>query len=602
MTPAATRVTDPRVQVFKRPRFTPVAGDWDALRTERIVSLMRATLATLGLWTLAQDPLESPLHVEIVRTLLYGYGSLAAGLMAVLFSVSSIPPRLPVALHAVDVFVAAALTLFSQSANSPLLVFAMYPVCGAAFRWGLYEVLLTVLFLDALLLTQGAVMALKLVPALGVGIEASTLAARAVSIPIIGGMIGYLAESEKQHRLAAVDLDTVLRTARVSGALDQTLALVLGSLGKTFGAPILLLALTDKRTGRVFLWRTDAIGDAAPVTGQVELSPSAQENYFFKLPGAVTDVVRRQFWVRRGKHRIRAFDEDGRPVRQLGAFEIPAAFLAQNPFERMVSVRLGFDNSWTGRLFILDPRRHLSWKHAARLAGRIATELGPATHGLYRIHHLRTRAQALERSRIGRELHDGVTQSLLGAEMLIAVLRRRMLQEAPSLDVELRRIQDIVREEIVTLRELIDGTRAGETVSGDPVSDLDELVARFGRHTGIVAKLISSGGAVPMPVRVQREVARIVHEALVNVRKHSLARRVLVRSVVSHQHWSISIEDDGRGFAFEGRKTHAQLDELHIGPHTLGERARLIGAELTVESKPGSGSRVEIDIALHRKS
>ena len=602
MSTVATPATAPRLQVYNRSRFTPVAGDWDTLRTERIVSVMRGTVATLGLWTLSQDPLESALHVEIVRTLLYGYGALAAGLTVILFSVSSISPRLPLALHAVDIFVAAALTLFSQSANSPLLVFVLYPVCAAAFRWGLYEVLLTVLFLDGLLLTQGAVMASGLTPRLGLEVQPGTVVARAVSIPIIGGMIGYLAESEKQHRLAQVDLDTVLRTARVSGELDQTLALVLGSLGKTFGAPALLLALTDKRTGRVFIWRTDAIGGAAPVTGQVELSPSARRNYFFELPGAVTHVVRRRFWTRHGKYRLRAFAEDGRPVRQLGAFKIPVAFATEHRFERMVSVGLGFDNSWTGRLFIFDPRRHLSGKQAARLAGRIAIELGPATHGLYRIHGLRTRAQAVERSRIGRELHDGLTQSLLGAEMLIAVLRRRVLEEAPSLDIELRRIHDIVREEIVTLRELIDGTRAGETVSGDPVSDLDELVARFGRHTGIVAKLISSGGAVPLPVRVQREVAQIVHEALVNVRKHSLARRVLVRSVVSHQHWSISIEDDGQGFAFEGRKTQTQLDELHLGPHTIGERARLIGAELVVESKPGSGSRIEIDIPLNHAS
>jgi len=601
MSTVATPATAPRLQVLNRSRFTPVAGNWDTLRTERIVSIMRGTLATLGLWTLSQDPLGSAQHVAIVRSLLYGYASLAAGLMVILFAASTIPPRLPVALHAVDVFVAAALTLFSQSANSPLLLFVLYPVCAAAFRWGLYEVLLTVLFLDALLLTQGAVIALNL-PVLGAGLEASTLAARAVSIPIIGALIGYLAESEKQHRLAAVDLDTVLRTARVSGELDQTLALVLGSLGKTFGARMLLLALTDKRTGRVFLWRTDTIGDAAPVTGQMELSSSARRNYFFELPGAVSDVVRRRFWVRRGQYRIRAFAEDGRPVKQLGVFRIPVAFVAEHPFDRMVSVRLGFENSWIGRLFILDPHRHLSWKHAAMLAGQIATELGPATHGLYRIHHLRARAQALERSRIGRELHDGVTQSLLGAEMLIAVLRRRILQEAPSLDVELRRIHDIVREEIVTLRELIDGTRAGESVSGDPMSDLEELVARFARHTGIAAKLLSSGGAVPMPWHVQREVALIVHEALVNVRKHSMAHRVLVRSVVSHQHWSVSIEDDGRGFAFEGRKTHAELNELHLGPRTIGERARLIGAELVVESRPGSGSRVEIVIALHRES
>ena len=95
MSTVATPATAPRLQVYNRSRFTPVAGDWDTLRTERIVSVMRGTVATLGLWTLSQDPLESALHVEIVRTLLYGYGALAAGLTVILFSVSSISPRLP---------------------------------------------------------------------------------------------------------------------------------------------------------------------------------------------------------------------------------------------------------------------------------------------------------------------------------------------------------------------------------------------------------------------------------------------------------------------------------------------------------------------------
>jgi len=362
----------------------------------------------------------------------------------------------------------------------------------------------------------------------------------------------------------------------------------------------LLLAVTDKRTGRVFLWRTDAAGESPPVTSPADVSATARHDYFFELPGVVADVARRRF-SRRGEYRVRAFDQAGRQLSHAGQFEIPDAFGARHPHAHMVCVRLAFDNAWAGRLFVLEPKRRVSWKDTARLALRMASELGPATYGLYRIHQLRTRAQAIERSRISRELHDGVTQSLLGVEMLIAVLRRRMLQEAPALDVDLRRIQEIVREEITTLREVIESARAGETVTGDPISDLEELVARFSRHTGIAGKLISSGGSVPLPMRVHREVARMVHEALVNVRKHSLARRVLVRSVVSQQCWVISIEDDGRGFSFAGRRTQAQMDELHVGPRTIGERARLIGAGLSVESKPGSGSRVEIDIPLNPK-
>jgi signal transduction histidine kinase len=89
-----------------------------------------------------------------------------------------------------------------------------------------------------------------------------------------------------------------------------------------------------------------------------------------------------------------------------------------------------------------------------------------------------------------------------------------------------------------------------------------------------------------------------VYEALVNVRKHSGANRVVVRAGVEGGSWRVSIEDDGRGFPFGGRMTQEELEAQRQGPRTIGERARLIGGELTVDSKPGSGSKVEIVVPL----
>ena len=317
-------------------------------------------------------------------------------------------------MHAADVCLAAAVTLFSEGPNSPMFVFLLYPLLAGAFRWSLYEVMLTALIVDSLVVTQALVMTEQGV-AIRAGIEMNTFIMRVVSVPIVGVMIGHLAESEKQRRRETVDIGTVLRSARFSGEFDQTLALVLGSVLNMFGAATVLLALTDKRTGRVFLWRTDPADDAPLLSGQTELAADRQDDYFFDLPGVVCDVVRRRFPFGRGAQRVTAFDESGRRMRSSRRFRIPDSFLRQHSCDRVVSMSLPFDNTWAGRLFVLDPRRHLGWAHTARLALRIAGDLGPATYGLYRVHHLRTRAQALERARIARELHDGVTQSLLGA-------------------------------------------------------------------------------------------------------------------------------------------------------------------------------------------
>jgi len=83
---------------------------------------------------------------------------------------------------------------------------------------------------------------------------------------------------------------------------------------------------------------------------------------------------------------------------------------------------------------------------------------------------------------------------------------------------------------------------------------------------------------------------------LVNVRKHSNAKRVVVRTAVEQGRWRLSIEDDGRGFTFAGIRSHRELDALKQGPRTIGERVRMIGGEMTVESKPGLGTHVEVAI------
>ena len=125
---------------------------------------------------------------------------------------------------------------------------------------------------------------------------------------------------------------------------------------------------------------------------------------------------------------------------------------------------------------------------------------------------------------------------------------------------------------------------------------IHDTVERFQRETGIVARFTSDLEEVDMPQPVCRELARIVQEALVNVRKHSQARQVGVRLGVSGNGWKIVIEDDGQGFPFTGRLSQQELDDLGKGPLVIKERVRLIEGELTIESNPGQGSRLEITI------
>jgi signal transduction histidine kinase len=71
---------------------------------------------------------------------------------------------------------------------------------------------------------------------------------------------------------------------------------------------------------------------------------------------------------------------------------------------------------------------------------------------------------------------------------------------------------------------------------------------------------------------------------------------VLVRLARQHGGWMLTIEDDGRGFEFSGRLTHAELDENRRGPLVIKQRVRAIEGELTIISKAGQGARLEIKV------
>jgi len=235
-----------------------------------------------------------------------------------------------------------------------------------------------------------------------------------------------------------------------------------------------------------------------------------------------------------------------------------------------------------------------------RFLQEFAHQVGPAVHNVYLMRRLRERAGALERGRFARELHDGAIQSLIGVEMQLDVLRRQAAQQTPEVNSELSRIQQLLREEVLKLRELMQEMKSFEVDSGRLLGFLTDTVERFRRETGISAEFISEAKEIELPQKVCRELARIVQESLVNVRKHSGAHNVLVRLAHRGGALQLSVEDDGKGFPFSGRLSKEELDGK--GPAVIRDRVRLLAGELTIESNPGHGARLEVRIPPARQA
>jgi signal transduction histidine kinase len=178
--------------------------------------------------------------------------------------------------------------------------------------------------------------------------------------------------------------------------------------------------------------------------------------------------------------------------------------------------------------------------------------------------------------------------------MQVEVWRRSAASEDPSAGERLTRIQQVLRGEILDLRDLMQQLKPPSIESAQILEYLADLVVRFQQQTGIVAHFASEIDELDLSPRVCGEIARIVQEALVNVRKHSGAKTVLVRVSAPDGYWKFEIDDDGRGFGFAGRHSHADLEIGRKGPVVIKERVRSIGGTLAVESAPGQGARVEI--------
>jgi len=588
--------------VAPTPPYAPSLTD-DPARVERAIAASRLFLATAGLVAIRLDPPSPAGEATIAYAIFVVYLGFAVLCLSALRGRTHGAWLFGFVTHIVDLAVAGAATLATEGAQTPFLVFLFFPLVTAAYRWGMLETLGTAAASIAFLAAEGMLVARGGTRGFPhVELTAAGLILRASYLALLGFLIGYLADADKRHRREVLCVSRMLRDARVGARLDSVMPQVMRSALRFFGARQALLVMQETRTHRTFLRHFEAgtAATGASESGVQEIALDRRGDYLFDLAGVACHGV--TSWFHR-RHVFFFVGTDARNERVATTrIDVPAGFVAMHRCRRMVVIDQLFDNEWRARAFILNPQFAFDRDELVRSAKRIADQVAPALYDRYMVQRLRSRAMSAERARIVRELHDGPVQSLLGVEMQLAVLRRRAAALAPELVSDLARFHDVLKNEVINLREVFEGIRAGIDGEGPVQDGIADLVARFGVYTGAAAHFRSDDGPTLVTPRLRREILRIVSEALSNVRKHSGARRVTVRSMVRERRMFVSIEDNGRGFAFAGVRTSADLQAAGSGPRTILERLRAIGGEMIIDSKPGVGSRVEFAVPLDEAS
>ena len=134
--------------------------------------------------------------------------------------------------------------------------------------------------------------------------------------------------------------------------------------------------------------------------------------------------------------------------------------------------------------------------------------------------------------------------------------------------------------------------------SADLVDLMNGFAERYRNESVIALDVLIDSAEIHAPDRVCREIFQIYREALNNIKKHAKASHVVVKLSQDDSALVLVVDDNGEGFSFAGRFTGDELDRLRLGPISIKERARTVGGILTVESNPGHGARLIVEIPL----
>ena len=557
-------------------------------RVERVLAVSRICLGAVALSVDLTHPLAAaPLNQPLVLMLLV-YSAQSLGFLIWLFMNPDPGAPFIKIMQASDVFWPIALCLFADPPNSLVFVFFLFVLMTTSFRFGLYETVLTAVGCSLVLIFQESVVAFGpkgLGQLLYTPLNLSRLVLRCGFLLMAGFLLGYLAEREKELRAEIALTNHLLSIARIGSRLSEVVSDISAEIAQVFNGDRVYAVVSQASSGRRFRW------DIAlhPKRGyEVREIPAAEKSSELLARYPHTFFMQR---LNRDRPTITAIDDEGRRLRSSEFSELP---MPDDTARSVLVVSLEIGREWHGRFVLVDGQLGHNQERELRFAQNALRQVAPALYSIYLFRRLRSRAGAMERARVARELHDTAIQSLIGIEMQVDVLRRRSNGRPQT--AELEHIQQLLREEVLNLRELMQSMRPVEIGPNQFLDFLAQLVERFRSDTGLDARFVSELEEVTLPAPACRELARVVQEGLVNVRKHSGAKSVYVRFGAQNGFWRLIIDDDGRGFPFSGRFTLGELDDMHRGPTVIKERIRAIGGDMVIESSLGNGSRVEITV------
>jgi signal transduction histidine kinase len=401
--------------------------------------------------------------------------------------------------------------------------------------------------------------------------------------------MSFLGSRQRRHAAEQEFLAHLTGLLEVDRGMAESLRLVLNELVQAFECDEAILAFRDSELDRIFVWRLSA-GDQSRLTP--ENVPAARSDGFL-LDHPDASVC----W----NHLEGAGDgfgwnrKDGRRLKDLP--RLPGPMRQELGWQSVLGVTLDLGGQPVGRL-MLGNGRHRFLSQDLQWLESIVRHLARPLQNLFFLRHIRAHAIEGERSRISREIHDGILQTLLSVDIQLDVLRRKTAAEPEQAAVGLASLQHTVRSETDELRRMVTDMRPLRVQSADLVDLMRGFAERFRNESTLALDLLIDAAELQLPDRICRDLFQIYRESLHNVKKHAHASHVVVKLWQNESQVILVVDDNGDGFSFAGRFTGDELDRLRLGPISIKERTRSVGGVLTVESTPGHGARLTVEVPL----
>lgn len=214
-------------------------------------------------------------------------------------------------------------------------------------------------------------------------------------------------------------------------------------------------------------------------------------------------------------------------------------------------------------------------------------------------------AQEEERARLANELHDGPAQALANLIFQTEVVERAIRVDAESGDQELRALRTMLQSELDTIRSYINQLRPPLLDADGLDVALQEAASRLTEHDGIPVEVRLDASPELIDETARTVALRVAQEALRNVGKHAGATRAWVFTKLEAGSdegdaiWLLEIGDDGRGFDMNA--TGSRSNRRHFGLRFMRERSDLLGARLSIDTRPAAGTVVRLSIDTRGK-